>query len=149
MKSLGWCVAYLEMYVDRWPRIEFISLWGEHSQHKQTDMEICLHQDQNYGEKSMQIHLDHNLKLSLGETEVKYYPGQKKEPSTRFAARRTLFHRVISCSMTHDQRRAKVADSRRWLCPALIVRHRARYQKIEQHSSHRESGGWFFFFCQG
>ena len=40
------------------------------------------------------------------------YPGQKKkEPSPRFAARRTLFHHVISCSTMHYQRRSKVADS--------------------------------------
>ena len=52
-------------------------------------------------------------------------PWTKKELSPRFVTRRTLFHRVISCSMTHDQRRAKVADSRGCLCPALIVRHRA------------------------
>ena len=39
---------------------------------------------------------------------LRYYPGQKKEPSSRFAARRTLFHvRVISCSIRRDQRRAK------------------------------------------
>ena len=37
---------------------------------------------------------------------------KKKEPSSRFAARRTLFPRVISCSIRRDQRRAKVADSR-------------------------------------
>ena len=41
---------------------------------------------------------------------AKYYPGQKKEPFARFVVRRTLFHHLISCSMTHDQRRAKIAD---------------------------------------
>ena len=67
-----------------------------------------------------------------------YYPGQKKkEPFPRFVVRRTLFHHLIPCSMTHDQRRAKVADDL-----ALI----ARYHKIEQCSSHRKSRGWFFFF---
>ena len=35
---------------------------------------------------------------------------KKKEPFPRFAVRRTLFDHLISCSMTHDQRRAKVAD---------------------------------------
>ena len=72
-------------------------------------------------------------------------PWTKKEPSPRFAARRTLFHRVISWSMMHDQRRANVADSRGWLCPALIVRHRAWYHKIEQRSSRRESRDGSFF----
>ena len=39
-------------------------------------------------------------------------------------------------------------DSVRDFCPALIVRHRARYQMMEQRSSHRKSREWFFFFVQ-
>ena len=56
-----------------------------------------------------------------------YYPGQKKAPSSRFAARRTLFDLVISCSMMHHQGRACANSSAtvRDFCPALIVRHQA------------------------
>ena len=50
---------------------------------------------------------------------------KKKEPSPRFAARRTMFDLVTSCSMTHDQRRAKSSATVRNFRPALIVRHRA------------------------
>ena len=73
---------------------------------------------------------------------------KKKKPSSRFAARRTLFRRVISCSMTHDQRRQKsrtVADDFALRC---IVCHRLGYHKIEQRSSRRESQGWFFFLSR-
>ena len=47
-------------------------------------------------------------------------------------------------TISTGQKSRTVADGR--LCPALIVRHRAWYHKIEQHSSRRESRGWFFFF---
>ena len=59
--------------------------------------------------------------------EVFYYPGQKKEPSSRFAARRTLFHvwyHTRSGAMSAGQvRSATVRD----FCPALIAPDRAWY----------------------
>ena len=73
---------------------------------------------------------------------------KKKEPSPRFAARRTLFDLEISWSMTHDQRRAKSSATVRDFCPALIVRHRAWHHMMEQRSSRHESRGWFFLFAQ-
>ena len=75
---------------------------------------------------------------------AQYTTLDKKEPSPRFAARRTLFHHVISCSITHDQRRTRVADDL-----ALIARDQAWYHRIEQCSFRRESQGWFFFFIKG
>ena len=77
-----------------------------------------------------------DMLLSAVHCNADYYPGQKKkEPSPRFAARRTLFDLEISCSMTHDQRRAKSSATVRDFCPALIVRHRAWYHTMEQRSS--------------
>ena len=62
------------------------------------------------------------------ETQVlNYYPGQKKEPSSRFAARRTLFHvwyHARSGEISAGQvRSATVCD----FCPALIAPDRAWY----------------------
>ena len=50
----------------------------------------------------------------------KYYPGQKKEPSLRFAAWRTLFHmwyHARSGAISAGQKSRTVADQ---TCPALI-----------------------------
>ena len=71
---------------------------------------------------------------------------KRKEPSPRFAVRRTLFHCVISWSMTHDQRRAKSSATDRQLVLALILRHRAWFHMMEERSSRRESRGLFFLF---
>ena len=76
---------------------------------------------------------------------VKHYPGQKKEPSPRFAARRTLFDLDI---MLDDARSAQGKVIRD--CPQLSpCADRAWYHTMEQRSSHRESRRWFFFVVQG
>ena len=74
-----------------------------------------------------------------------YYPGQKKEPFSRFVARRPLFHvwyhapRAISAGQ-----KSQILDlAMRW---SFVNKH---YHKIEQRSSRRESWVWFFFFVQG
>ena len=41
-----------------------------------------------------------------------YYPGQKKRTIFEIRGEKNAVPRVISCSITRDQRRAKVADSR-------------------------------------
>ena len=82
---------------------------------------------------------------------IYYYPGPKKKEPSRDYEKNTV-PRVISCSITHDQCRAKVADSHayRWPCPALIALDQVWYHKIEQCSSRRKSRRWFlFFFVQG
>ena len=57
---------------------------------------------------------------------VRYYPGQKKkEPSARFAVRRTLFDLVIVLDNERSVQGKVMRDSLRDFCPALIVRHRA------------------------
>ena len=69
---------------------------------------------------------------------------KKKEPSRDS-------RREECCSiMWYHARDAQSAQgkSRGWTCPALIVRHRAGYHKIEQCSSRRESRGWFFFLSR-
>ena len=56
-----------------------------------------------------------------------YYPGQKKEPSSRFAARRTLFHvwyHARSGAISAGQKSQTVVDR---TCPALIAPDRAWY----------------------
>ena len=55
-----------------------------------------------------------------GDIWSKYYPGQKKEPSSRFAARRTLFrgwYHASSGAISAGQKSRTVADR---TCPALI-----------------------------
>ena len=95
----------------------------------------------------LQAHAPEAHELEVEQAYIqKYYPEQEKEPSPRFAARRTLFDLVISCSITHDQRRAKSSATVRNFRPVLIVRHRAWYHTMEQRSSRRESRRWFFFF---
>ena len=53
---------------------------------------------------------------------------KKKEPSPRFAARRTLFELVISCLIMSNQRRARSSATIPDFCPVLIARDRAWYQ---------------------
>ena len=73
-------------------------------------------------------------------------PWTKKEPSSRFAARRTLFHVWYHArSGAISARQGLIRD-----CPRLLpCADRAWLSKIshvEQRSSGRESRGWFFFF---
>ena len=76
-------------------------------------------------------------------------PGTKKEPFARFAVRRTLFHHLISCSMTHDQRMGKSRGlSRAWPCPALIARYQAWSQDRTVFFSPQISR-MVLFFVQG
>ena len=71
---------------------------------------------------------------------------KKKEPSSRFAARRTLFHvwyHAQSHAISAEQKSRTVADltmpcADRWW--SSMISH------VEQHSSRRQSRGWFFFF---
>ena len=69
---------------------------------------------------------------------------KKKEPSPRFAARRTLFY-----VWYHARSRVTSAEKSRgqpWMTlPWLIACDQPWYHKIEQCSSRRESQGWFFF----
>ena len=70
----------------------------------------------------------------------------KKDPSPRFAVRRTLFDLVIMLDHERSAQGKVQSATVRDFCPALIVRHRAWYQMMEQRSSHRKSREWFFFF---
>ena len=76
----------------------------------------------------------------------KYYPGQKKkkEPSLRFAARSTLFHRVISCSISPGQKSPTVADdlALRW---SLVIKHITWWNSALLAANLRD-GSFFFFF---
>ena len=76
----------------------------------------------------------------------KYYPGQKKEPSSRFAARRTLFHvwyHARSGAISAGQvQSATVRD----FCPALITPDRAWYHTWNSVllGANLEDGSFFF-----
>ena len=75
---------------------------------------------------------------------------KKKEPSSRFEARRTLFHvgyHARSAGISAGQvRSATVRD----FCPALIAPDRARYHRWDSVllAANLEDGS-FFFFCPG
>ena len=65
--------------------------------------------------------------LSIRLLAVLYYPGQKKEPSSRFAARRTLFpvwYHARSGAISAGQKLPTVADR---TCPPLMAPDRAWY----------------------
>ena len=88
------------------------------------------------------------LKFPTHEEMYSGDPGQKKEPSSRFAARRTLFHvwyharsRAISTGQgpISDCPRLLPCADRSWLS---MISH------VEQRSSRRESRGWFFFLSR-
>ena len=69
----------------------------------------------------------------------------EKEPSSRFAARRTLFHvwyHARSRAISAGQKLPTVAD-RTLPC---TDRSWSSISHVEQRSSRRESRGWFFFF---
>ena len=78
----------------------------------------------------------------------KYYPGQKEEPSLRFAARRTLFHvwyHARSGAISAGQKSRTVADR---TCPALIPADQAWYHTWNSVllASNLDDGS---FFVQG
>ena len=77
-----------------------------------------------------------------------YYPGQKKEPSSRFAARRTLFHvwyHARSGAISAGQKSRTVADQ---TCPSLIAPDRAWYHTWNSVllAANLDDGS---FFCPG
>ena len=73
---------------------------------------------------------------------------KKKEPSPRFAARRTLFDHVISCSITRDQRRAKSRMSQMTLPCADRSRSSMISQDRTAFFSPRISGMVLFFLSR-
>ena len=78
----------------------------------------------------------------------KYYPGQKKEPSSRFAARKTLFHvwyHARSQAISAGQKSRTVADR---TLPCADRLWSSMISHVEQRSSRRESQGWFFFLSR-
>ena len=78
----------------------------------------------------------------------KYYPGQIKEPSSRFAARRTLFHvwcHARSRAISTGQKSRTVADR---TLPCADRLWSSMISHVEQRSSRRESRRWFFFLAR-
>ena len=77
-----------------------------------------------------------------------YYPGQKKEPSSRFAARRTLFHvwyHARSRAISAGQKSRTVADR---TLPCADRLWSSMISHVEQRSSRRESRRWLFFLAR-
>ena len=64
---------------------------------------------------------------------------EKRTIPDRIVVRRTLFHHLISCSMTHDQHKAKVAD---WVADDLVTSMITRSNSVLLTANL----GWFFFF---
>ena len=81
--------------------------------------------------------------LELNPAWARKLPGttldKKKEPFARFAVKRTLFDLVIMLDNERSAQGKVIRNSVRDFCPALNFRHRARYQRVEQRSSHRKS----------
>ena len=92
-------------------------------------------------------HIEHPNWQSL------YYPGQKKKKNhrwPRFAARRTLFDPVISCSITQWSAQGKVIRD----YPPLLLCANCAWSSMISHDgtaffSPRISGMVLFFFVQG
>ena len=83
---------------------------------------------------------------SLG---VQVLPWTKNRTIPEIRGEKNAVPHAISCSITRDQRMAKVADD---LAPTLIACDQAWYHKIEQCSLHEFRDGsffFFFFFVQG
>ena len=77
-----------------------------------------------------------------------YYPGQKKEPSLRFAARRTLFHVWYHArSQAISAGQGPIRDCPR-LLPCADRAWSSMISHVEQRSSRRESRRWFFFLAR-
>ena len=75
---------------------------------------------------------------------------KKKEPSPRFAARRTLLHHVISCSIMRDQcrKKARIVGDDLALLWSLVIKHDITRSNSVLLVANLGDGSLFFFLSR-
>ena len=88
------------------------------------------------------------FKITISQEYAILLPWPKKRTIFEIRGEKNAVPRVISCSISRDQRRAKVADSRGSDLPCADRAWSSMILHVEQRSSRRESRWWFFFLAR-